>query len=217
MCIYDISVPISARIPTYPGDPQVEIGQWLALADGDPANVSLIRFGAHTGTHVDAPAHFIEGALKLDALPLEILIGEVLVVEIPPDRLSIAEDFVAANCPAGTPRLLFKSRNSNFWSDMQSGFQTDYTYIEPAAANRLVRQGVRLVGVDYLSVERFGSQGYETHHTLLGNGVVIVEGLDLRGISAGTYELLCLPLRIAGGGGDGAPARAVLRSIDCIS
>lgn len=214
MQIYDVSVPLSAATPTYPGDPGIEIKQWLTLANGDLANVSLMNFGLHSGTHVDAPAHFIEGGAKVESLPLESLIGEAEVVEVADDIRAIDESFVHANCSRGSLRVLFKTRNSAFWNNSQNRFREDYTYIEPGAARRLVATGVKLVGIDYLSVEQFRSQKFETHHTLLSGGVVILEGLDLRQVSGGFYELICLPLRIAGGSGDGAPARVVLRTKD---
>lgn len=214
MRIYDISVPISAATPTYPGDPGIEIRQWGAIAEGDAANVSLLHFGAHTATHVDAPAHFIEGASKVDALPLDQLIGPARVVLIPDDVRAIEASHLSALDLKEATRVLFKTRNSAFWSNTSSGFHKDFTYIAPDAASALVKQGVRLVGIDYLSVEKFQAERYETHHILLSSGIVIIEGLDLREVSAGNYELICLPLRIAGGTGDGAPARAVLRTVD---
>ena len=214
MRIYDVSVPISAQTPTYPGDPLIEIGEWLSLTNGDAANVSELRFGAHTGTHVDAPAHFINGAPGLQSMSLELLTGEATVVEVPESVLAIDEDVVAAAGLSSARRVLFKTRNSSFWSEIGGAFRTDYTYISPDGARKLVDDGVQLVGIDYLSVERFGSDDYETHHVLLSNGVVIIEGLDLRAVPAGNYELICLPLKIAGGSGDGAPARAILRCSD---
>ena len=214
MRIYDVSVPISARTPTYPGDPGIEIRPWLSLERGDTANVTAISFGAHAGTHVDAPAHFIREGARADALSLETLIGAVQVVELPPEATEITESFVIANCPIGTSRVLFKTRNSGFWEEENGKFHTDYTYLAPAAAKRLVANGLQLVGIDYLSVEQFQSSSFETHHTLLASGVVIIEGLDLRQVAAGVYELICLPLKIAGGSGDGAPARVVLRTLE---
>jgi len=213
MQIYDVSVPLSAATPTYPGDPGIEIKQWLALADGDVANVSLINFGLHSGTHVDAPAHFIAGGTRVESLSLESLIGEAEVVEVPSDVHAIDENFVAANCARGSQRILFKTRNSAFWNNTQEGFRVDYTYIEPGAARRLVELGIKLVGIDYLSVEQFQSDKFETHQALLSSGVVILEGLDLRAVPGGIYELICLPLKIAGGSGDGAPARVILRTL----
>lgn len=214
MQIYDVSVPLSADTPTYPGDPGIEIKQWLALAAGEPANVSLLHFGAHSGTHVDAPSHFIEGGAGVDALPLQSLIGLAEVVEVPDDMDVIDEEFVSRNCDAAHERLLFKTRNSQFWNDSANGFRSDYTYIAPRAARGLVELGIKLVGIDYLSIEQFQSQNFAAHHALLSAGVVILEGLDLREAPAGRYELICLPLRIAQGTKDGAPARAILRTLD---
>jgi arylformamidase len=215
MRIYDISVALTpGETPTYPGDPGLEVGSWSAIARGDAANVSVLNFGAHTGTHIDAPAHFIEGAPGLASLPLDALVGEARVVEIPSDARAVEERHVHREALGGASRVLFKTRNSDFWDARDGRFREDFTYIEPSAARALVGAGVRLVGFDYLSVEKFGSEGFETHMALLGGGVVIVEGLDLRGVRAGVYEFFCLPLKIAAGSGDGAPARAVLRTLD---
>lgn len=215
MPIYDISVPITpGETPTYPGDPGIEVGSWSAISRGDPANVTVLNFGAHTATHVDAPAHFIEGAPGLASLPLEAFVGEALVVEIFADAPAVTEQHVRERVPAGAERVLFKTRNSDFWSEARGRFREDFTYVEPGAARALAASGVRLVGFDYLSVEKFGSEGFETHLALLSAGVVILEGLDLRAVAAGRYELFCLPLRLAAGDGDGAPARAVLRTLD---
>jgi arylformamidase len=214
MRIYDVSVPLSAATPTYPGDPGIDIRPWLTLAKGDAANVSLINFGLHSGTHVDAPAHFIAGGAKVESLPLESLMGEAEVVEVPDHIRVIEEDFVTANCAKGSQRILFKTRNSAFWDNTEDGFREDYTYIDPDAARRLVELGIKLVGIDYLSVEQFKSVNFQTHHALLSKGVVILEGLDLREVTGGVYELICLPLKIAGGSGDGAPARVILRTLN---
>jgi arylformamidase len=215
MRIYDISVPVApGETPTYPGDPVIEVGSWSAISRGDAANVSVLNFGSHTGTHIDAPAHFIEGAAGLTSLPLDALVGEARVLEIPPRALAVEEEHVGAGALGGASRVLFKTRNSAFWNDPRGRFREDFTYIEPGAARALVRAGVRLVGFDYLSVEKFGSEDFETHLALLSAGVVIVEGLDLRAVGPGLYELFCLPLKIAAGSGDGAPARAVLRTLE---
>jgi arylformamidase len=214
MQIYDVSVPLSAATPTYPGDPGIEIKSWLTLAGGDAANVSLINFGLHSGTHVDAPAHFIDGGSRVESLPLDSLIGEAEVVEVGNDVLVIDEDFVIANSARGSQRILFKTRNSAFWTNPHEGFREDYTYLHHAAARRLVEAGIKLVGIDYLSIEQFQSQKFETHLALLSKGVVILEGLDLRAVPGGVYEMFCLPLKIAGGSGDGAPARVVLRTLN---
>ena len=213
MQIYDVSVPLSAATPTYPGDPGIEITNWLALAKGDTANVSLMNFGLHSGTHVDAPSHFIAGGAKVDSLSLESLLGEAEVVEVPDDVRIIDRSFVLANCLGRSQRILFKTRNSTFWNNLQGGFREDYVYIDQDAARWLVETGIRLVGIDYLSVEQFKSNTFETHQEFLSKGVVILEGLDLREVPSGIYELLCLPLKIAGGSGDGAPARVILRTL----
>lgn len=214
MRIYDVSVAISERTPTYPGDPGIEFGQWAAIEKGDAANVTVLHFGAHTGTHVDAPVHFIEGAGRVEALPLDALVGRARVLEIPEEVRAIEASHISRDELRGTTRVIFKTRNSRFWDDTAAGFRTDYTFIAPDAARLLVETGVRLVGIDYLSVEAFKPERYETHEVLLSSGVVIIEGLDLREIAAGLYELICLPLKIKGGLGDGAPARAILRTLD---
>lgn len=208
MPIYDITVPLCSELPTYPGDPSIEISDSLTLAGGDPANVSLLNFGAHTGTHVDAPAHFIEGAKKVEALALDVLIGEAEVIEIPGDKRVIGEELVITK----STRVLFKTRNSDLWGN--TDFSRDFTYLELAAAKRLIENGVKLVGIDYLSIEKFGSQDHQVHHALLSHEVIILEGLNLTNVPAGKYELICLPLRLRSRLGDGAPARAVLRTLD---
>jgi arylformamidase len=213
MPIYDVTVPLHSELPTWPGDPGVEVRDWRSLSSGDGANVSLLHFGAHTATHVDAPAHFIEGAAKVESMPLDVLIGEAEVIEVPEDHLVIDEQFVSAKCAPGTERILFKTRNSAFWSEPKLEFHTDFTYLDLNAATRLVQQGLRLVGIDYLSIEKFGEANHETHLALLSQGVVILEGLNLSEVPAGKYELICLPLRLRSNLGDGAPARAILRTI----
>ena len=213
MRIYDVSVPLSAKTPTYPGDPGIEIKQWAALANGDSANVSLLHIGVHSGTHVDAPAHFIEGAGRVESLPLEALIGPAHVVEVPDIVATIDASFVSDHCQAGCERILFKTRNSRFWAGENPTFQADFTHLDVGGAQQLINQGTRLVGIDYLSIERFNSKTHETHVALLAKRVVILEGLDLREVTPGMYELICLPLKIVGGSGDGAPARAVLRTL----
>jgi arylformamidase len=214
MPIFDISVAISPETtPTYPGDPTLEVVSWAAIERGDAANVTLLRMGAHTATHVDAPAHFIEGAPQVSAMPLDALIGEARVVELDDTIEAIGASHVAAHVPAGTGRVIFKTRNSDFWRGEGRAFRADFTYLTLDGARALLERGVRLVGIDYLSIEKFKSETFQTHTTLLSAGVVIIEGLDLHEVSAGVYELICLPLKIAAGSGDGAPARAVLRTL----
>jgi arylformamidase len=210
MAIYDISVPIRSTMPVYEGDPGIEIKPWSALAQGDSSNVSFLHFGAHTGTHVDAPAHFIAGARKIDALSLEALIGPARVIRVPDEVMKIDLEFLAGCDLDRVERVLFHTRNSGFWSE---GFRKDFTHLSPEAAEKLIDLGVKLVGIDYLSIEKFHSGHHRTHLTLLSKNVIIVEGLNLSDVAAGDYELICLPLKIGEGAGDGSPARAVLRTL----
>jgi len=211
MRFHDITVPLSTKVPIYPGDPRLEIQQWKSLDKGDSANVSYLHLGAHTGTHVDAPAHFIHGAARVDSMSLDKLVGPAEVVGVPEVNEIIDAQFVTENIKRGVERVLFKTRNSRFWSEKESEFQTSFTYLNVEAAKELVALGIKLVGIDYLSIEKFKSAGHETHLSLLANNIVILEGLNLATVKPGSYELICLPLRIASGDGDGAPARAVLR------
>lgn len=213
MRFHDITVPLSETTPIYPGDPELEIHPWKRLVDGDSANVTYLRLGAHTGTHVDAPAHFIRDAARVESLSLEALIGPAEVVEVPLSYEVINREFVAENVKQGVKRILFKTRNSKFWSEKQSEFQTAFTHLDVSAADYLVALGIKLVGIDYLSIENFKSDNHKTHLSFLSNNIVILEGLNLTNVAPGSYELICLPLRISGGDGDGAPARAVLREL----
>lgn len=209
MKIYDVTIAVSELVPTFPGDPKVKVDVCHSLANGDAANVSQICFGVHTATHVDAPNHFIEGTRRVDELDLYKLIGDCLVMELDENVLAVEPKHVENL--QGVERVLFKTRNSNFWNEPEKGFRTDFTYISPEAAKILVEKEIKLVGIDYLSVEQFGVKSFDTHITLLEKEVVIIEGLDLREVPAGEYEMFCLPLKIVGGTGDGSPARTVLR------
>jgi arylformamidase len=208
MRIYDITVPISAATPIYAGDPGVEVNSFKSIASGSSANVSQISFGVHTATHVDAPNHFIDGAKRIHEIDPEKLVGPCRVIEVPEDVNAIGPEHVGNI--SGMTRILFKSRNSAFWNTPEDGFRTDFTYITPETARLLVDSGVVLVGIDYLSIEKSGSPGHPVHVTLLQNEVVILEGIDLREVSAGDYGMICMPLKYVGGGGDGSPARTML-------
>src|SRR5262245_33388541 len=178
----------------YEGDPDISVSSALALERGDPANVSNLRLGSHTGTHMDAPLHFIDGAAGIDALALEVLIGPALVAEVDAERL--IEPAHLAGLPLdGHTRVIFKTRNSALWD--RASFARDYVALSLATARALIDRGVNLIGIDYLSVEAFGVAGHPVHKALLGAGVVLLEGLDLRRVTPGVYELYCLPLRIA--------------------
>ncbi|MBA2378424.1 MAG: cyclase family protein [Blastocatellia bacterium] len=211
MKFYDITVPISNSVPIYDGDPRASVDVHLAMAEGGPANVSQLCFGAHTGTHVDAPNHFIDGTRRVEDLDLNKLIGPCRVVGVAADVTAIGPEHLTGI--DGAERVIFKTRNSNFWATPEDGFRTDFTYITPEAARKLAEMKVQLVGIDYLSVEKFGSDDFATHIALLEQEIVILEGLDLRGVAAGDYELICLPLKFTGGLGDGSPARTILRTL----
>jgi arylformamidase len=203
----DISLPIVSGGLIYPNNPPIEVASASAMAAGASSNSSRISFGSHTATHVDAQHHMIDGGWTVDAMRLETLIGPALVVRFPDDVMSITAAHLEGVDLEGVERILFATRNSGFNRDRE--FRKDYTFVAPDAAEVLVKRGVKLVGVDYLSIEQFKSGHHKTHKTLLGAGVIIVEGLSFTGVPAGTYELICLPLSLPGL--DGAPARAVLR------
>jgi arylformamidase len=187
--IIDVSVPIRPGMVTYPGDPTVTLERVRSIAGGDGYNLSRLDFGVHSGTHVDAPIHFVDGAAAAESLPLDVLVGPCAVVE-------------GIRVPPGVVRVLFKTANSELWA--RKTFAEEFESIDGATAQALVDSGVRLVGIDYLSI---GDE--QAHQILLGAGVVSIEGLDLRGVEPGEYELICAPLKLMGS--DGAPARVFLR------
>ena len=207
MRLFDVTRPLRPGMPTWPGEPGPELCAVKRIADGGPANVSRLTLGLHTGTHVDAPWHFLDDASTSESLPLSVLCGPARVVSIDDPRQIGVPELERAGL-AGATRVLFRTRNGGLWND--DAFREDYVFIAPDAARWLVDRGVRLVGVDYLSVEDFHADSPRTHQVLLGAGVVIVEGLDLREPPPGEYELFCLPVKVVGG--DGAPARVVLVS-----
>jgi arylformamidase len=203
----DISVPVEPGMPTFEGDPEVRLELVLSLAAGDVCDLTRLDLGAHSGTHLDAPCHFLAGGASSEAIPLEALLGPVWVVDATSQQGSIvAADLDRLEIPAGESRLLFKTSNSDLWR--KPGFQPGFIALDQSAAVALARRGAALVGVDYLSVAPFGNPG-PTHRALLGAGIVVLEGLDLGAVAAGPYELLCLPIRLVGS--DGVPARALVR------
>jgi arylformamidase len=209
MRTYDISLTISPEIPVWPGDPPVTLERIGKIEDGDNSNVSRIEMGVHTGTHVDAPFHFLgEGHPTVENLPLKILTGRAYVLHLP-DEVDLINRTVLekADIPPRTRRLLFRTRNSAYWANGTPGFQTDFVGVSADGAQYLVERGVRLIGVDYLSVAPY-KDSRPTHEVLLASGVVVIEGLDLSRVSQGRYTLYCLPLKLEGS--DGAPARAIL-------
>ena len=208
MSIYDITLTITPNMPVWPGDPQVEVTQVSFIDKGANANVSQLSFGLHTGTHVDAPHHFLNDHQTVEALPLEVLTGSCYVAHLDDETATISADVLeAANLPLGVSRVLFRTRNSLLWAKGVTEFQTDFVAVPLDGAEWLVRRGIKLVGVDYLSVSPY-KNSRPTHEALLKAGIVIIEGLDLSQVTQGFYDLYCLPLKVAGS--DGAPARTIL-------
>jgi arylformamidase len=198
----DVSVAVRERMPIYDGDPGVAIELAKAIERGDPANVTRLVMGAHTGTHVDAPCHFIPGGAGAGELPLEPFVGPCVVAEGSSATRGLDAAFVASLAlPPGSERVLLKTPNSELWA--HDTFSRDFLRLDGGGARALIARGVRLVGIDYLSV---GDP--EAHVALLERGVGVIEGLDLRRVAPGRYFLVCLPVKIAGS--DGAPARALL-------
>jgi arylformamidase len=205
----DVSVPLRSGMVHWPDNPPVRIERMLDMESGDVANVSTISLGSHTGTHMDAPIHFVRGGEGMDRMPLEATVGRARVIEIQ-DPVSIKPDELDPHGIGRGQRVLFKTRNSarRWWAE---DFIEDFVYVSQEAARYLADLEARTVGVDYLSVGGFWKDGVETHQALLGAGIWVIEGLDLSGIEPGDYELICLPIKVEEG--DGAPARAILRAI----
>jgi arylformamidase len=199
--VHDISVTVRPSMHVYPGNPGVRLERHESIGDGAQANVSKLELGVHTGTHVDGALHFIDGAPGTDALPLELLVGRAVVVAATGVDGELDEDALASLDLPDDERLLFKTKNSALWE--QPSFSHDSIRLNGSGARYLIERGVRLVGIDYLSIG-----DADAHRELLGAGVVAVEGLDLREVEPGAYELVCLPLKLEGS--DGAPARAIL-------
>lgn len=205
MTLHDVSVPVRPGMVIYRGNPGVEIERALSIAGGDGANVSRLTMGVHTGTHIDGPLHFYDGGAGVDALPLEAMLGrcEVVGVTDPGDAIDAAA-LEAAAIPAGAERVILKTSNSRLWE--LGEFTHDFVRLDGSGAAWVRERGIRLIGIDYLSIG-----DHDAHLDLLGNGIVALEGLDLRAIDPGPYELLCLPIRLPDT--DGAPARVLLREI----
>jgi arylformamidase len=203
----DVSVTLRTGMVSWPGDPPARISHALDMERGDPCTVSLLEMGAHTGTHMDAPAHFVRGGIGIDKMPVDAAIGSARVIPIR-DRTSIKADELERHRIRRGERVLFKTHNSNHCWDTDS-FVEDFVYLSATAAQYLVERQVGLVGVDYLSVGGFRADGVETHQILLKAGIWIIEGLNLKRVRPGRVQLVCLPLKIAEG--DGAPARALVR------
>jgi arylformamidase len=207
--IIDVSLPIGPDLLVWPGDPPVEILPRIQISKGEPANVSELRIGTHTGTHVDPPVHFVPGAAGMNRVPVEVLVGDCVVADARGLRGRLGPaDLEGLKIPSGTARVLLKSDNSEIWRHLPAAFPDEYVCLSPEGARWVVTTGIKLVGVDFLSIEQKGAQGHPTHVELLSHGVIIVEGLDLGEVEPGSYTLAVLPLNIVNG--DGGPARAVL-------
>ncbi len=207
MRIYDISVPIGAGTPVYTGDPPISITPKSSIAAGDSANVSTLKFGSHTGTHIDAPFHFNPQGEKIDQLPLNTFIGPAQVIEVPAQKGYVTpEEILEAGLDKNTRRLLLKTPNCALWQS--DDFTNDFVYLCLEAAQLLLESGIRLVGTDYLSIEKFHSYDHAVHRLLLENSIIILEGINLSEVPPGFYQLICPPLKIKDG--DGSPARALL-------
>jgi len=208
--IKDITVPLHSGTPTWPGSAGVELTRTLRLEEGDFSNASRLGCDVHVGTHVDAPRHFIESGSTVEQMPLEVMVGPAFVAYLPGAMEITAGALAGLNLPEGTKRLLLRTRNSELWAEETTKFMKDYAALTETGAQWVVDHGISLIGVDYVSVQRYGD-GPLTHQILLEADVVILEGLNLANVKPGWYELICLPLKLVDA--DGAPARAVLRSI----
>ncbi len=211
--IYDISLPISMKMPVWPGDPKVTVRQVASLEKGDEANISQIRMSVHTGTHIDAPRHFFDNGKTVDQIPLEKLIGEVLVVDVG-EGVSVISDAVLKQCAQfndleTASKVLFKTKNSNFWKEAPAYFHQDFVGIDTSGAEFLADLNLDLIGVDYLSIAPFTDTD-RPHQILLKKEILLLEGINLADVPAGRYNLYCLPLNIEQC--EGAPARVILTS-----
>jgi arylformamidase len=200
--LIDVTVPLRAGMVTYPGDPTVQTELHSSIGRGDAVNLTRLDFGVHSGTHVDAPSHFLDGEGGAEALPLDALVGPAAVVDARSVTGVLDRDALERLDLPDVPRLLFRTGNSELWE--HDAFAEEFVQLDGSGAEVLVERGVTLVGIDYLSI---GDE--DAHRVLLGAGVVPVEGLDLRAAEPGEYELLCLPMKLVGA--DGAPARVLLR------
>ncbi|MBT4207188.1 cyclase family protein [Candidatus Woesearchaeota archaeon] len=210
MKIIDISVSIDDKLPLWPGSPLLQSSKILSIDKGDDVNETKIDMSVHTGTHIDAPLHFIQNGKSANSLPLDIFIGKVFVADVSETKEITADDIKKLDMPKGTSRILFKTSNSKLWEDGVREFQKDYVGVGESAAVWLADNNIKLVGVDYLSVTKFGN-AKELHKILLNKQIVLLEGINLSNVESGEYKLVCLPLKIKGI--EASPTRAVLISM----
>ncbi len=206
----DISVSLYPEMPIWPGSEGIQLIQTSRLEKGDESTNSKLVCDVHTGTHIDAPLHYIIGGKTIEQIELDDLIGLAVVVYISNAEAVTKGILENLSIPDDTKRLLLHTRNSAYWESKPSKFQTNYVGLTQDAAQWIVDNDIRLIGVDYLSVQRYGDDS-RTHEILLDAGVIILEGLNLSGVGPGVYELICLPLKLVGL--EGSPARAVLRDV----
>ena len=209
--LIDISVPLHEGLPVWPDGNKYSTKLTASIPAGDICNVTQIELGAHMGTHIDAPLHFIDGAATTDTIPLEQMNGPCYAVELPNLEKITASDLQKAAIPSGVTRLLLKTDNSNLWKNLSHPFYKDFCALSADAATYLVDLGISLVGIDYLSISAFHDPPEVVHQILLSKDIVILETINLLNVSPGFYELICLPLKIQGV--EGNPTRAVLRTI----
>ena len=207
MRYYDISLNLSTETVRWATAPPLQLHERRRMARGDANNSSAMTMSVHSGTHVDAPFHFVPDGAGIDALPLQTFIGPALVHAVDAEKYITAEH-VNAIAPAGETRVLFKTRNSALLR--KPAYDPDFVAFSLDAARALVARGVRLVGLDYLSVAHADEQ-VPVHRAFLDHGVVLLEGVDLTEVPPGRYELICFPVKLRGV--DGAPCRAVLRDL----
>jgi arylformamidase len=206
MKLIDVTVPLDHNVPVYPGNTPFRVEPIKRISHGATSNLSTLHMSAHSGTHVDAPRHFFDAGPAVEDLPLELLCGRARVIETA-SAAGIGPDELQEHDLSSDLRVLIKTRNSGLWSSPE--FHPEYVGVTEGGARYLVEHGVKVVGVDYLSVEQFKKPGAPAHHVLLGAGTIVIEGLNLLTVTPGVYEMFCLPLRVVGA--DGAPARVVLR------
>jgi len=208
--LIDVTVTLHSGIPVWPGSVGINVTRTMRLEAGDQANVSRLDCDVHIGTHIDAPKHVFKTGDTVEQLPLDVLVGPCVVSYLPNTTNITAEDLVSLAIPEQTKRFIISTSNSRLWTNNKTEFVKDYAALTNDAAQWIVDKGIELVGIDYLSIQPYDKESL-VHRILLKAGVIILEGLNLTGVAPGLYELICLPLKLAGS--EGAPARVVLRVI----
>lgn len=203
--IYDLSVNISEELVTFPGDPQYKSENISSLEEGSHFHLSEIHLSNHTGTHIDFPSHVIKNGKTSNDFPLASLIGRGLIIEVPSSELSITKDFIKKQPILANDVVFFKTSNSKLSKNAK--FTNNYVYIEPEAAEELLKKKVKIVGIDYMSVDKYEYEDLPVHKLLLSNDVLIVEGLELNDMPVGRCEIYIMPLKI--NKMDGLPVRVM--------